>query len=77
MLKYFFVFGLVAVVDFIWASYIGHVAKGNAVLSSLFGAAICLLGSVVTIYYVNDHSMIDPGVFGALVGTYLSVKFKK
>jgi hypothetical protein len=77
MLKFFLMFALVSVVDFMWANYIAHIAKGNAVLSSLFGAAIYLLGSVVTINYVNDHWMLVPAVLGALVGTYLSVKLKK
>ena len=77
MLKFIFVFLLVTVVDFIWARYIANIAKNNAVKASCYAAVLTLIGSVVTITYVEDHRMIIPSALGALVGTYLAIKLNK
>ena len=76
-MKFLLVFLLVTIVDFIWARYIAHTAKNNAIKASCYAAILTLMGSVVTIAYVDNHYMIIPAALGALVGTYLSIKLSK
>lgn len=76
-LKFLAVFILVALVDFLWAQYIIHTAEARALKSAFYATGIYLLGSLVTIAYVNDHSMVGAAGLGAFAGTYLSVKMKK
>ena len=75
MIKFFLVFMAVAFVDFLWGKYIIHVASGNASAAAIYGALTYLIGSLITLAYISDHRMIIPTTLGALVGTYLSVKF--
>ncbi len=77
VLKFVGIFLLVAFSDFLWARYIKHTAESNALKSAVYASAIYLLGSVIVIAYIGDHSMVLPAVLGAFVGTYLSAKLEK
>lgn len=74
-MQFIIVFLLVTVVDFFWAMYIKHTANSNALLASIYGAAISLISGLITLSYVADHMMIIPACLGAFVGTYLCVKY--
>ena len=75
MIKFILVFITVCFSDFIWSKYIIHVSKGNAISASLYGASTYLIGSLITLTYIHDYKMIIPATLGALLGTYLSVRF--
>jgi hypothetical protein len=64
-------------VDFVWAKYIAHTSKSNAMKASFYSALLTIIGAVVTMTYVDDHRMIIPAALGALVGTYLAIKLDK
>ena len=71
------VFLAVTVLNFLWAAYISHTSKGNVLHASLYAFAISLLSGIVTLTYASDHMMVIPAAFGAFVGTYLCLKYKK
>ncbi len=77
MTKFLLVFLLVGLVNFLWANYIRHIAKGNPLAAASFGAAISLFGNCATLIYISDHRMIVPAAFGCFISTYLSVKLNK
>ena len=77
MIKFFFVFLLVGLVNFLWARYITHIADARAAKAALYGTTISLLGNLVTIIYISDHRVIIPAAFGTFIGTYLSVRMSK
>lgn len=75
ILKSLFIFVLVALVNFLWAKYINHIAKENPIKAASYGTAISLVGNLVTIVYISDHRMVIPAALATFVGTYFSVKF--
>jgi len=77
LMKYVGVFALVAFLDFMWAQYIKHTAKANALKSASYSMTVYLLGCLVTITYVEDHKMMIPCALGAFAGTYISAKLEK
>jgi hypothetical protein len=70
------IFIVMALTDFLWASYIDYIAKGKPIQSALYASAVSLVGSVATIVYVADHWMVIPITLGAFVGTYICVKLR-
>lgn len=64
------VFLAMVVSDFIWARYIGSVAAGYAVESSIWSAVVVLIGAFVVVSYIEDRRLITPAVLGAAIGTY-------
>ena len=71
------IFTLVTLLDFLWAQYIKHTANADALKSSLYATLISLMGSAVTISYIDDRRMIVPAALGAFAGTYLSARYGK
>lgn len=74
MIKFILVFILVGLVNFLWANYISHIAKSNAMAAALYGTAISLFGNIATIVYISDNRMIIPAAIATFIATYLSVK---
>jgi hypothetical protein len=73
-MKALYVFGAMLLTDYLWARYIKHTAKGEAVQSALHAMALLLCTALVTIAYVHDPRLIVPAVLGAGVGTYMGVR---
>lgn len=75
--KHLFVFLAAGVVDAIWAFYIMACAEKAAFKASLWGGAVMCIGGFLTITYVSDHSFLPTAVLGGIIGTYITVKYKK
>lgn len=74
MLDYIIVFTAVAVLDFLWASYVVHTASKNAMKSALYAMFMYLLGPLVVLTYIENRWTLIAAALGAFVGTYYTVK---
>lgn len=77
MLKHILVFFAAGVVDSIWAFYIIACADKSPIKAALWGAAVMGIGAFLTITYVGDHTYLPTAIVGGMIGTYLTVRFKK
>jgi hypothetical protein len=66
-----------ALTDFVWARYVQKVTDGSGLLAGFYAAAIVAGGSATTIMYVEDNRMVLPLAAGALVGTWIAVRFRR
>lgn len=73
--KLFLVFLCVTATDATWAIYIIEVSQKNALSASLWGGLISLLTAVGVIAYTKDRRFLIATVAGAIVGTYIAVKY--
>ena len=69
------VFVLTVVADFLWAIYIRRTGRGRALQSAVTSAGLWLLAAFVIINYMENKWFLAPGVAGAFVGTYFTVKW--
>jgi hypothetical protein len=69
------IFVLTTLADILWAIYIRRVGEGKAMQSATTSALLWLLAAFVIINYVENKWLIAPGVLGAFVGTYFTVKW--
>jgi hypothetical protein len=71
------VFVSMFVLDIIWANYISYTADKKALAASCFAAGTIIVGSFVTIEYVNNHWLVIPAAVGSFLGTLVTVWYKK
>ncbi len=71
------VFIVDSAVSFAWAECIKAIGKRQAILSGIWAGVLTLCGAFTIINYTNNHWFLIPATAGAVLGTYLSVKFKK
>lgn len=74
-LKGLLVFVLTVIADFLWAIYIRRINQGKAMESAATSALLWLLAAFVIVNYVENKWLLVPGVLGAFVGTYFTVKW--
>lgn len=72
-MKHLLVFLAMVATDYFWGRYTVSATKHRAMPAALWSAGIVLLGSFVTVEYINDTSLLYAAVAGAFVGTYWSV----
>lgn len=75
--RFLMVFGASFLSDICWAFYFIKIASQKAIAAGLWGASVIILGSMITISFVDDHTLLIPSVLGAFVGTFLTVKYSK
>jgi hypothetical protein len=66
------VFVVCVLMDFVWARYIHHTAKGNAFKAALWSVAVLVLSGLSIIAYTENHLLLIPSAGGCFVGTYLA-----
>lgn len=71
------VFMVDLVVAFAWAQCIKSIREERAIESSLWAGFITLCGAFSIISYTNNKWLLIPAVIGTILGTYLSVKYRK
>lgn len=67
------VFVATGISDYVWANYMGSVAKSNPVVASNWAFLVIVLGAFVVVSYVSDRRLILPAAIGAWIGTYLAI----
>ena len=65
------------IVSFAWTECIKSIGERKALKSGLWAGFITLTGAFSIINYTSNNWFLFPAVSGAILGTYLSVKFKK
>lgn len=76
MIRFLAVFFAVAVVDVLWALYMGSVARKQAFWAATWSSLIILLGAFSVVQYTQDHWMLAPAMLGAFIGTHFTVSRK-
>jgi hypothetical protein len=76
-MKYLALFLLTCFLDYGWGLYIAAVSNKQEIRASIYSAIIFVSGMAVTVFTVEDHFAILPGVAGTVLGTYFSVKLHK
>lgn len=74
MIKWLFVFVVMAVLDFIWARYTNAVGEKAAHRAARLATYLVVCNGIVTIEWVTDHWLLIPTALGAYVGTFAAVK---
>lgn len=69
------IFFATAVSDVVWVFYIRRTGEGRALQAAFFSSAIVILGAVAIVSYVDNTLYLIPAVFGAFVGTIITIKF--
>lgn len=64
-----------AVVDAVWAWWVLATAQRRPWLSALTAGLIMKLQAYVTTSYIHEPALQNAAVVGAVVGTYLAVRF--
>lgn len=65
--------GATAISDYIWAQYMGSVAKQSPFVAANWSFLIIILGALIVVSYVNDKRLILAAAIGAWIGTYFGV----
>lgn len=66
------VFVICVLMDFVWARYIHHCAKGNALRAALWSVAVIILSGLSIIAYTENPWLLMPAAAGCFVGTYIA-----
>lgn len=71
------VFIVYVIVDIVYAMYVLSVSRGHPIAAASYGSAIYTLGAYGVLTYSENPLYLVPLAFGAFLGTYLVVKYKK
>ena len=63
--------------DICLTMYFIETEKRRSVPAGMWGAAILLFGSLVTMNYVEDHRLLIAAVIGSFFGVYITIEWKK
>jgi hypothetical protein len=63
--------------DVCWTMYFIEIEKRRSVPAGLWGSAIMLFGSAVTINYVDDHRLLVAAIIGSFLGVVATIEYKK
>ena len=77
ILKFILVMTAMFLTDVCWTMYFVEVEKRKSIPAGLWGAAILLFGSVVTINYVDDHRLLAAAIIGSFLGVVATIEYKK
>jgi hypothetical protein len=76
-IKFILVMVAMILADVCWTMYFIETEKRRSVPAGLWGAAILLFGSLVTMNYVDDHRLLGAAVIGSFIGVYITIEWKK
>ena len=76
-IKFILVMVAMFLTDVCWTMYFVEVEKRKSIPAGLWGAAILLFGSVVTINYVDDHRLLAAAIIGSFLGVVATIEYKK
>ena len=68
-------FGAILLLDFCWVKYVRNVANKTPFKAASWAALLYGLSAFLYISIVHDPSLLVPALFGAFIGTYLSVRY--
>ena len=71
------IFFVDSVVSFAWAECIKSIGEKKVIASGLWAGVLTLCGAFTIINYTANNWFLIPAVAGAILGTCLSVKYKK
>jgi len=77
ILKFLLVMVAMIAADVCWTMYFIETEKRRSVPAGLWGAAILLFGSLVTMNYVEDHRLLIAAVIGSFIGVAGTIEYKK
>ena len=77
ILKFLFVMVAMIAADICWTMYFIETEKRRSVHAGLWGAAIMLFGSLVTLNYVEDHRLLIAAAIGSFIGVAGTIEYKK
>ena len=63
--------------DVCWTMYFIEIEKRRSIPAGLWGSAIMLFGSAVTINYVDDHRLLIAAIIGSFLGVVATIEYKK
>ena len=69
-------FFVAALVDAVWAKYIETAAAGKAGQAAFWSGMILTCGTYLTINFIANYWLAIPDIVGAMLGTYLTIKYK-
>ena len=76
-IKFILVMVAMFLTDVCWTMYFVEVEKRKSISAGLWGSAILLFGSVVTINYVDDHRLLAAAIIGSFLGVVATIEYKK
>jgi len=76
-IKFILVMVAMFLTDVCWTMYFVEVEKRKSISAGLWGSAILLFGSVVTINYVGDHRLLAAAIIGSFLGVVATIEYKK
>jgi hypothetical protein len=76
-IKFILVMIAMFLTDVCWTMYFVEVEKRKSISAGLWGSAILLFGSVVTINYVDDHRLLIAAIIGSFIGVVATIEYKK
>jgi len=76
-LKFILVTVAMFLTDVCWTMYFVEVEKRNSLPAGIWGSAILLFGSIVTINYVDDHRLLAAAIIGSFLGVVATIEYKK
>ena len=67
IIQFILVFFATVIVDWLWGLYIIHTSNKEALKASIYGTMIALMGSFVTISYMQDRRNLIAVAFGDFI----------
>jgi hypothetical protein len=77
IIKFILVTVAMFLTDVCWTMYFVEVEKRNPLPAGIWGSAILLFGSIVTINYVDDHRLLAAAIIGSFLGVVATIEYKK
>lgn len=72
-MSYFVVFAGTFLLDVMWTLYVRGAAAGHPQRAGLASIGITLCSGMVTLEYIQDHTLLVPAALGAYGGTLLPI----
>ena len=76
-LKFIIVAVAMFLADVCWTMYFLEIERRRSIPAGLWGSAILLFGSAVTINYVDDHRLLIAAIIGSFLGVVATIEYKK
>jgi hypothetical protein len=77
IIKFILVTVAMFLTDVCWTMYFVEVEKRKSLTAGIWGSAILLFGSIVTINYVDDHRLLVAAIIGSFLGIVATIEYKK
>ena len=76
MWKWIIVFLAIMLLDMLWAFYVDAIAKYHPYIAAFTAGALYIFSAIGVLAYTEDRIFLIPAVVGAMVGTFIAVKYK-